>query len=242
MRWVLLLLGLAGPAWAEAPSDFAWQPRPGAEIPQATAFRDEAGRAVTLREAFDGTRPVVLDIGYFHCPTLCGVVRGDLLQALRGAGLPEAAYRLVIVSIDPAETPADAAAAHKEDGSAADALYLTGSATAIGAVSDAVGFRSRYDTDLKQFLHPVGAVVLTGDGRVSATLLGVGYSGDEMRADLVRAAAGGVAAAPNPVLLLCFHFDQATGRYTLAIEKVLRVLAGLTVLTLLGLFWRLGRR
>ena len=35
-----------------------------------------------------------------------------------------------------------------------------------------------------------------------------------------------------PVLLLCFNYDPATGRYTLAIVKLLRLFAVLTVLTI----------
>jgi protein SCO1/2 len=44
------------------------------------------------------------------------------------------------------------------------------------------------------------------------------------------------------VLLLCFHFDATTGRYTLAIEKVLRLMGLLTVATLGGLMILLHRR
>ena len=45
----------------------------------------------------------------------------------------------------------------------------------------------------------------------------------------------------DPVLLLCFHIDPTTGRYTLAIMKVLRLAAGLTVLTVGGTMWLLHR-
>jgi protein SCO1 len=36
------------------------------------------------------------------------------------------------------------------------------------------------------------------------------------------------------VLLLCFHYDPVTGRYTLAVTRLLQLAAGLTVLTLGG--------
>lgn len=252
MRAWLLAALLAGwlPAVARAEDDvqaYAWQQRPGAALPLATALRDEAGRDVALGQAFGGP-PVVLDLGYYHCPTLCGVVRGDLVAALVASGLaPGVDYRLAALSIDPAEGPDDAARAKSADlaqaGLADGAAwqYLTGSAPAIAAVAEAVGFRSRFDPELKQFLHPTGLVVLTGDGRVSSYLLGVGHSGGDLRAAVLRAGAGGVAQASLPVLLLCFHFDPATGRYTLAIEKVLRVMAVLTVLTLGGVLVVLHR-
>ncbi len=247
----LLLASLLLPAGARATDDdlaaFAWRQQPGTALPLGTALRDEAGRDVTLGQAFAGP-PIILDLGYFHCPALCGVVRADLVSALLASGLaPGRDYRLVALSIDPAETPDDAAHAKAADlaqaglTDGADWHYWTGPAPSVAAVAGAVGFRSRFDPQLKQFLHPAGIVVLTGAGRVSSYLLGVGYSGGDLRAAVLRAGTGGVAQASLPVLLLCFHYDPATGRYTLAIEKVLRLLAALTVLTLAGLLIALHR-
>jgi len=243
IRLLLLFCALSGPAMAQAyvASDYAWDPKPGATVPLDTPFRDDRGNPVALRAAFDG-KPVMLDLGYHHCPTLCGPVRADLLAALRTSGLPSDAFHLVSLSIDPAERPRDAAAARAADGGAPGWFYLTGAAPAIATVADAVGFRSRWDAGLEQFLHPAGVVVLTPGGRVSDTLLGVGFSGDVVRTALLRAAGGGIAAPPSPIVLLCFHFDEASGRYSLAIEKVLRLMAVMTVLTLGGTLWAMHRR
>lgn len=57
-----------------------------------------------------------------------------------------------------------------------------------------------------------------------------------------RAVAGDIAAAPSPVLLLCLQYDAATGRYTLAVEKLFRLFAGATVLGIAGLLALLRRR
>lgn len=251
MRRLLPLLGLllaaAAPPSPDDAAAFAWRTSPGAAIPLDTALNDAAGRSIHLAGAFTG-RPVILDLGYFHCPALCGVVRSDLFNALRASGLAPADYTIVAVSIDPAETPADAAAARAQDTAqapfltAVDRHYLTGPSTSLAAVQQAVGFRARYDSQFKQFLHPAGLVVLTGKGIVSGYLLGVGYSPGDLRAAVLRAAQGSIARAALPVLLLCFHFDEATGRYTLAIEKILRMMAALTVLTLGGLMVVLHRQ
>ena len=117
--------------------------------------------------------------------------------------------------------------------------YLTGPAD---AVTGAVGFHDRYDPAFRQFLHPTGLVLLTPSGLVSGYLQGVGYSGGELRAAVLRAGGGSIAQAALPILLLCFHFDSTTGRYTLAIEKVLRLMAAFTVLTLGGLLFALHRK
>jgi protein SCO1/2 len=53
---------------------------------------------------------------------------------------------------------------------------------------------------------------------------------------------GSVAAAALPVLLLCYHFDPATGRYTLAILKLLRLAGVTTALTVAGTLFLAFRR
>ena len=244
---LLLLLACAVPARA-APNlaDLSFQPHPGAALPRDAAFLDDMGHAVKLG-ALLRDRPGIVTLGYYHCPNLCGVVRDDLFSALQRSGLVAGHdYAVVALSIDPHETANDAAAAKRDDiarydvpGAAAGWHFLTGDST---AVAHAVGYRSRWDPALQQFMHPVGVVVTTPGGIVSSYLLGVGYTPDALRAALQRAAAAFVAPPPSPVLLLCFHYDASTGRYTLAIERVLRLFALLTVATVGGLLALLHAR
>jgi protein SCO1/2 len=245
---LLLLTPLAARAALDNPADYAWQMAPGGRLPLQTALRDETGKPVQLGEAFGG-RPVILDLGYFHCPSLCGVVRSDLFNALQTSGLVGGRdYEMLSLSIDPAETPGDAAQAKAADlaqarfASGAGWHYWTGTAAAIGAVTSVVGFHDRWDDQFKQFLHPAGLVVLTRTGTVSGYLLGVGYTGGDLRAAVVRAGEGGIAKAALPVLLLCFHFDSTTGRYTLEVVKVLRLMGVLTIATIGGLLLVLHRQ
>ena len=84
--------------------------------------------------------------------------------------------------------------------------------------------------------------MLTDGGVISTYLLGVGYTPTDLRAAVIRAKTGGIAQAAAPVLLLCFHFDAATGQYTLAIEKVLCLAGAITVLGIAGLVFVLHRR
>lgn len=244
----LLLTTAAAPRAPEDAAELAWRTNPGAQLPLATSLHDSAGNAVPLRSLFGG-KPIILDLGYYHCPGLCGLVRSDLFNALAASGLrPGTDYTVAALSIDPAETSADAAKAKAIDLAQSpflresDLHYLTGSAPAVAAISAAVGFRARPDRDTRQFLHPAGLVVLTKTGVVSGYLLGMGYGAGDIRAAVLRAGEGGIAQAALPVLLLCFHYDETTGRYTLAIEKVLRVMAVLTVVTLGGIMLALHRR
>ncbi len=236
----LVLAALLCPhAWAAGdPSAFAYVQRPGNQVPLTALFKDERGDSVTLGQVI-GHRPSILALGYFRCPNLCGLVRNDLIHALSGLEAGRR-YGLVVLSIDPSETSADARSARDADigrfdhpEATEDWRYLTGSASEIRSVAAAVGFRSRFDPDVKQFLHPAGLVFLTGSGEVSGYLLGLGYQASDVGLGLTRAA-NGITARALPILLLCFHYDKSTGRYTLAVTRVLQLGAGITVLVVGG--------
>jgi protein SCO1 len=243
---VLLFAAGLGPALAPAgsppdPHLYSFQERPGGALPAASRFLDSDGRAVRPIELTGGL-PLIVVLAYFHCSSLCGVVRSSLYAALHAAKLEAGRdYALGVFSIDPAEGAAEARAAKAADIAAFGSLgddrfvhYLTGKSPDIQALSDAVGFRDRFDAESNQFAHPAGVVFATANGRVSSYLLGVGYTHGAVRSAVERAAAGSLAAAGSPLLLICFHFDPTTGRYSLAVMKVLRLAGILAVLTIAG--------
>lgn len=238
-------------AQAATPADperYSFFERPGIELPTQPVFLDADGRAVRLNQLSQGL-PLIVVLAYFHCSSLCGLVRSSLFEALGAAKLSAGRdYALAVVSIDPHEVSADARAAKASDLAAFGLLgagrfvhYLTGQAGDIQALADVVGFRDRFDPDSNQFVHPAGVVFVTASGRVSNYLLGVGYAPSAVRAALERAAAGGIAAVGSPLLLICFHFDPTTGRYTLEILKLLRLAGIFTVLTVAGVLFLLYR-
>ena len=192
MRWLALLLIVSLPCRAAPPdvSGIEFAQHPGAAIPLDAGFVDHTGRRVTLGSLLGG-RPAVLLLGYFQCPSLCGIVRDDALNALAHTGLDTPGdYSVFDISIDPREGVADAAAARADDlaryavpGAEAGWHFLIGDST---AVAQAVGFRSRWDAGLQQYMHPTGMVVLTPAGTVSAYALGVGYPAEELRGALHR--------------------------------------------------------
>ena len=251
---LLILLLLATPTFAAAGSlpDFSgltYEQKLGSRIPLQQLLRDETGHAVRLSDLFGG-KPLIMVLGYFHCPNLCSVVRADLFEALHASGMEAGRdYALVALSIDPSETSADAAAAKADDlqrystpGAEQNWHFLTGTPDAMQAVADSVGFHDRFDWELKQFLHPVGIVFATPAGIVSSYLLGVGYQPADVRLGVTRAELGSIAAATLPILLLCYHYDPTTGHYTLAIMKLLRLAAGITVITIGGTLFFAFRR
>ena len=55
----------------------------GAALPLDLQFEDERGQPVQLRQYFAGNKPVILQLGYYGCPMLCGLVSRGMLETLK---------------------------------------------------------------------------------------------------------------------------------------------------------------
>ncbi|OZI34807.1 hypothetical protein CAL29_15175 [Bordetella genomosp. 10] len=253
-RWIAaLLLGLAGagPSFASSDlaagldaSDFAFRQHPGRMMPMVQGLRDAQGQERGLSD-YLGRRPVIFVLGYYRCPVLCSTLMDSVLQTLQTVDVP---HEVVAVSIDPAETPADAArkypyyASLMPAGQRGRLHLLTASAPAIAALTDAAGFPYRRDPATGQYLHPAGFLVLTPQGRISRYLLGVGQSARDVRLALVEASGGKVGGLADQLILLCSHYDPRTGRYSVAAMTMARA-AGLGTLAVLAMgLWMLRCR
>jgi protein SCO1/2 len=238
---------LVFPALAHEPRplllrDVGWDQRLHEQIPLALEFRDETGRGVSLGKYF-GTQPVILIPDYYRCPRLCPLVLDGLVKSLRTLAFTAGKqFQVLAVSIDARDTPTVAAAKKaqyvKQYGrpeAAAGWHFLTGEPEAIRSLTRAVGFRYVYDTEKDQFAHAAGLVVLTPQGRLSRYFYGVEYAPRELRLSLVEAAGNKIGSPVDQLLLFCYHYDPATGKYSLAIMNVLR-LAGIVTLVGLGAF------
>ncbi|MEA3212565.1 MAG: cytochrome c oxidase subunit [Chthoniobacter sp.] len=216
--------------------------------PLNAMFRDESGAPVRLG-AFFGQRPVLLALAYYECPNLCTLVLNGVLESTRNLRLDAGRdFEIVVVSIHPGDTPARATTKKQtyttrygRPGSAQGWHFLTGDAEPIRQVSEAVGFRSVYDPASKQYAHPSGVVVLTPDGVISRYFLGIEYPPKDLRLALVEASQHRIGSLADRLLLLCFHYDPMTGRYSLLITRVLQVAGSGTVLLLAALIMRLAR-
>jgi protein SCO1/2 len=228
-------------------------PQPGAQVPLGVRLRDEQGQEVLLG-SLCGDKPVILALVYYRCPKLCNLAITGLVRGLRrvtaSAGRD---FNVLLVSFDPSETAAVAAAArqaalalYERPGAEPGWRFLTGDNDQVRQLADAVGFRYQYDPVTGQFAHSAGVMVLAPGGSVSRYLYGVEFAPRDLRLALVEASAGRIGTARDRVLLLCYHYDPATGKYGLAIMHILRF-AGLTMVVGLalgigGLLWRERRR
>jgi protein SCO1/2 len=220
-----------------------------APVPLELVFRDESGQAVPLRTYF-GDKPVVLEMVYFTCPSLCPMSMHESVVSLKRLTLvPGIDYNVVVVSFDPNDTPAVAAEKKamyaKEFGRSgfnSGFHFLTGTQDSIQKLSAATGFGYRFDPATKQFIHAAGIMVATPDGRMSRYFYGVDYSPTDLRMALVDAGQHKISSPVDYVLQFCFHYDAATGKYTLAILNILKLAGGLTVVLLAGLIYLLMRQ
>lgn len=214
----------------------------GAALPLELEFVDAAsGARRRLAEFFPGDgQAVLLTLNYSGCPQLCSAQLDGLVEGLRGVdGTAGADFRLVTVSIDPAETPATAAAtrarylgAYGRDG--ADWHFLTGADSAIATLAAAVGFRYRFVAETGEFAHVAAAFVLAPDGRIARYLYGIGYAPRTLQLSLAESAAGELRSTADRVLLYCFQYDPAAGSYTLAALKLVKLFGALLVVALGG--------
>jgi protein SCO1/2 len=212
-----------------------------AQVPQYLAFRDETGKAVKLGDYF-GKKPLILDLVYYNCPMLCGESLAGLTGALRLVKFDAGnQFDVVIVSFDPRETP-EMAAVKKVDfvkrygrpNTASGWHFLTGSADSIDALTKAVGFQYQYDAQKNQFAHATAIMALTPQGRISRYFYGVDFPPKDLRMGLVEASAGKIGNAVDQVLLYCYHYDPATGKYGAVIVNILRLAAAATILIMGG--------
>jgi protein SCO1/2 len=250
----VLFAGARAPA-VEAPEAGLAQ-HPGVQLPLDAAFTDSAGRSVRLGDAFSagGRAPAILVLGYARCPQLCGLLMQGLLEAAHATGLPADGLRFVFVSIDPQDTPADAAARRRVelayarflDASAAPPAIdvLVGPPGSIARVAQAVGARyaATPEAGPARFAHPAVAVVVTPQGRVSRYLMGVRFDAGELRGALVEASDGRIGGFSDRLALLCAHLDLDTGRWSAAVLQATRLAGLATVAALALLAWRLCGR
>ena len=221
-------------------------------LPLDLEFRNETGAAVRLDDFFDGERPVLLNLVYHDCPMLCNVFLDKLTQTMRTmAWVPGQEFEVLTVSFNAIETPELAArqkaryvAALGKPEAAAGWHFLTGDSTAIGALTEAVGFRYAWVEDQQEFAHPATLIFLSGDGRVMRYLYGFDVSAGDVRAALVEASEGKVGTALDQFVLLCFQYDPLANSYVphaLTFMKIGGGLAALALLAVLVFFWRRER-
>ncbi|SFI58967.1 SCO family protein [Planctomicrobium piriforme] len=241
---LLVCAASANTASAQAPPpDIGFDQNLGAQLPLDLKFQDENGETVELKSYF-GKKPVVLMPVYYKCPMLCGLELNGLVRCLRGLNMSigmtaEKDFEILTYSIDHREKPALATQKRRQYLAAYDCPaandgwhFLTGDEESIKKLNEVIGFRTQYDEITGQYAHAAGLVVCTPDGMLSRYLYGVEFEPKDLRLAVVESSEGKVGGLSEHILLYCFRYDPASGKYGLAIMNFLRAGGVLTLLIL----------
>ena len=245
--FLLLLLSSSGIVRADSstPIDIAhgvrFDQNLGAQVPLDLPFIADTGAAVHLGDYFH-RRPVLLVLDYYRCPNLCGIVLNSMVTSLKGLTYNAGdRYQIVIVSIDPRDTPATSALkklgyvdSYQRPQTADAWHFLTGSPQAVRKLADTVGFHYLYDPVSDQYAHPSGMIVLTPGGVISRYFFGIDFPPAQVDAALNVAAASKVNSPVYDFLLLCCRYNPLQGRYGVLIFNLMRGSGCLMVLLVAG--------
>jgi len=215
--------------------------RPGALVPLDARFTDQQGQTVRLGDLL-GERPVILAPVYYTCPNVCGAQLASLFNILASLDYRVGRdFDLIAYSFNPAETSADAQREMDRlrkrwprQVDAAGVHFLVSDEVSSKALSDAIGFRYRYDPDLQQYAHVSAVAVLTAQGRLARWLYGLGYQPNDMRLAITEAGQGKVGSLGDQLLLLCYHYNPKVGGYDNGVILALQVGGIVTVVLLFG--------
>ena len=210
------------------------------QIPANLEFRDESGKSVRLGDYF-GREPIILNPVYYKCPMLCSEVLAGLASSLKPMAISVGRdFQVLTFSFDPRETTQDASAAkavylkrYGRQGAERGWHFLTGSRESIVALTKAAGFQYQYDSKTEQFAHSTAIMVLTPEGKIAQYYYGVEFPSRDLHLALVAASKNKIGTRLDQILLYCYHYDPRSGKYSLAIFRLLR-LAGIATMVLLG--------
>ena len=220
------------------------------QLPLDLHFKDENGRDVTLGQYFDGRRPVVLAFVYYSCPMLCTQVMNGVSRAVKVLPFtPGDDFDVIFISFDPRDKPESAYAKKTAlmnywsmQNQSGAWHFLTGEEPQIKQVTSAAGFFYMWDEKTQQYAHLSGLLVLTPDGRLSRYFYGIEYSPKELRLALFESGEGHIGSIVDELLLYCYHYDPANGRYGAVVMNLVRVGGVLTVLAIAGFILLMRRQ
>lgn len=200
------------------------------QLPLNAKFKDEYGQEVTLGKYFASGKPVLIAPVYYRCPMLCTQIMSGLEGALRAVSLnPGQDFEIVAYSFDPKDTPQTALEKkemymkrYRRPDTKNGWHFLTGDQESITAVNTAIGYGVKYDPKTDQFAHASGVMVATPHGRLSRYYYGVEYSPRDIRLGLVEASQNKIGNPVDALLLYCFHYDPATGKYGAVAMNIVR--------------------
>ncbi len=234
--------------------------RLGQPLPAHSIWTDESGRTGELSGWFN-RQPIAMALVYYKCVMLCPQVVAGLAAGLRESTLVLGKdYQVLVFSIDPGDTPADAAGQKRQflvqmgasgtqaAGTQAESAvhFLTGKPESIAAVTGAAGFHYVLvpgpDGRMDQFAHSSVVMFATPDGKLSKYLSGIQYPARDLRLALLDASARRISNPVDLLILYCCSYNPAVGKYSVAVGRVLGIAGMAAVAIVMGMIFLLTRR
>ena len=227
------------------------------KLGQAAAFDvalvDEYGQPFVLAERMKGERPIVLNLGYFGCPGMCGFVLNTFLERMVESGMrPGHELDLLTVSVHPKESVELASdkkrsylEAFKQPEWAVHWHFLTGAGDETRRLASSVGWGFRHDLETDEIDHPPVVVVLSPKGVVTRYLDARDFDSTTLRRAIIETSGGKIGSFLERIVVTCLTFDPNSGRYEVAAMTIMRIGGGVTVVavaTMIFLLWRRERR
>jgi len=223
----------------------------GDQLPLDAAVKDESGKVDALGNYFKSGRPVIVAFVYYECPMLCNEVLNGLTGSLKGIGLNAGKdFDVIAVSFDARENEKPELAKNKKasymerygrPGTENGWHFLTATQDSIDKMTAAAGFKYEWDEKSQQFAHVGGIMITTPDGRLSRYFYGIDYAPNDIKFGLMDSAAEKIGNPAERLLLYCYHYDPASGKYGLAVLRVMRIASVATIAgigLMLFVFWR----
>jgi protein SCO1/2 len=234
--------GPVQPASERLRLEVGYEPNLGQGLPLETTLTDETGATVALGSFFSPDKPVLLVFYYQSCPMLCSLQLESVVASLKGTKyIVNRDFIFLAVSMDPNDTAEGSAKAKRkitnaygQSGSEGGFHFLTGTSEAVKTLTAAVGYRYYWDEETKQFAHATGVLLVAPDGRMARFLPGIEPFPRDLQFALLEASQGQIGTIVDRVVLYCYQYNEASGRYGAAIMKTLRVAAAGTVILLGG--------
>jgi protein SCO1/2 len=228
--------------------------RLGQPLPLTATFTDEANQTAPLSTWFHD-KPVVLALVYYKCAMLCPQVLHGLADGLRQTTLTAGKdYDVLVFSIDPSDTPADALQERRNflseiglPAAEADAVhFLTAQPASIAAISGATGFHYILvpgpDGKMDQFAHSSVIMFATPDGHLSKYLSGVEYPARDLRMALLDASAHKISNPVDLLILYCCSYNPVVGKYSVSVLRILSLAGMFSVVAVIGMLFLLTRK
>lgn len=214
----------------------------GEQIPLNIAFRAESGKYVYLSDLIEDRKPILVTLNYSDCPMLCSTQLNGLVEGLNGLNWSAGKeFKIITICINPYESfqqMAQSKEKYLKEYDRADAkkgwTFLIGKEKNIKTVTDALGYRYKFDPLSKEYLHTAGIFVLTPTGKISNILYGVKYTPEHLKEVLFEAADGKIGSPMEQIIMNCVRYDPLKGSYVLQTRNLMKIGGALTVLVLFG--------